>query len=110
CFFDGRNGITIGNKVSISHKVTLITESHDTDSPTFDTIRGKIIIEDYAWIGVNATILQGITIGEGAVVAAGAVVTKPVAPYTVVGGVPAKKIKDRVQNLNYTPEWTTPCV
>ena len=57
---------------------------------TFKPIR----IEDKVWLGANVTILQGVTIGEGAIVAAGAVVTKDVAPRTVVGGVPAKFIKN----------------
>lgn len=58
-----------------------------------------MVFEGDNWIGANATILKGVTIGEGAVVAAGAVVTKDVAPYTIVGGVPAKYIGDR-----FTPE------
>ena len=52
-----------------------------------------IRIEDKVWLGANVTILQGVTIGEGAIVVAGAVVTKDVAPRTIVGGVPAKFIK-----------------
>lgn len=59
-------------------------------------------IGDYAWISRRAVILPGVTIGEGAVVAAGAVVTKNVAPYTVVGGVPAKFVAERPRGLTYT--------
>jgi len=60
-----------------------------------------VIIEDYAWVSSRTTLLPGVTIGKGAVVAAGAVVTKSVEPYTVVGGVPAKKIGERSKELNY---------
>jgi acetyltransferase-like isoleucine patch superfamily enzyme len=110
CFFDGRAGITIGNNVSISHKVILMTGTHDVNSKTFAGDFQPIRIEDYAWIGVNATILKGVTVGKGAVVAAGAVVTKDVAPYTIAGGVPAKKIGDRSKDLSYAPTWNVPFV
>lgn len=101
CILDARGGITIGNNVSISHKVNIMTGSHDHQSKRFKEIYLPITICDYAWIGVGATILQNITIGEGAVVCAGAVVTKDVAPYTIVGGIPAHKIGDRTKELDY---------
>jgi acetyltransferase-like isoleucine patch superfamily enzyme len=110
CFFDARAGITIGSNVSISHQVTLMTGSHEASSKTFAGDFQPIAVEDYVWIGVNATVLKGITLGKGAVVAAGAVVTKDVAPYTMVGGVPAKKIGSRSKDLNYTPAWGVPFV
>jgi acetyltransferase-like isoleucine patch superfamily enzyme len=110
CFFDARAGITVGSSVSISHQVTLMTGSHEVSSRTFAGVFLPITIEDYAWIGVNATILKGVRVGKGAVVAAGAVVTKDVAPYTIVGGVPAKKIGDRAQDLEYYPAWGIPFV
>jgi len=102
--FDGREGITIGKNVNFSSEVALWTLQHDYNSPTFATSGGPIVIEDRAWISFRVTILPGVTIGEGAVVAANAVVTKDVAPYTVVGGIPAKKIGDRSDNLSY--DWT----
>lgn len=105
---DGRGGIVIGNSVSISHRVALVSASHDIHSKTFDYVDDRIMICDYAWIGIHATILKGVTIGEGAVVAAGAVVTKDVEPYAIVGGIPAKKIGERVCGLDYKcrmPEW-----
>ena len=110
CFFDARAGIAIGNNVSISHRVTLMTGSHDARSKTLTGDFRPITIEDYVWIGVNATILKGVTVGRGAVVAAGAVVTKDVAPYTIAGGVPAKKIGDRRKDLEYAPAWGIPFV
>ena len=91
---DARGGICIGNNVSIASYAKLVTGSHDIQSPHFEAVFKPIIIEDYVWICTGAIILQGVTIGKGAVVAAGAVVTKDVAPNTVVGGVPAKFIKD----------------
>ena len=110
CFFDARAGIFIGDNVSVSHQVSLLTGSHDINSVNFAGIFEKIVIQDYVWIGVNATVLKGVTIGEGAVVSAGAVVVKDVEPYTVVGGVPAKKIGERTRNLSYTPKWDAPFV
>lgn len=101
CIIDARNGITIGNSVSISHRVALITGSHDKDSRHFDYTGQPIVIDDYVWIGIGCTILQGIHIGRGAVVCAGAVVTKDVEPFTIVGGVPAKVIGLRRKDLEY---------
>jgi acetyltransferase-like isoleucine patch superfamily enzyme len=110
CFIDGRGGCTIGNNVSISHRVSIVTGSHDANSRFFAGKYKPIVISDYAWIGVNATILQDITIGKGAVVAAGAVVTKDVLPFTIVGGVPAKVIGQRNKDLDYHCYWTLPFV
>jgi|SRR6185503_7826703 acetyltransferase-like isoleucine patch superfamily enzyme len=99
---DGRQGLTIGNNVNISEEVMLWTMQHDYNDKNFLGTGAPIIIEDYAWISVRAIILPGVRVGKGAVVAAGAVVTKDVEAYTIVGGVPAKKIGDRIQNLEYT--------
>lgn len=101
CMIDGRATVTIGNNVSISHNVNLVTGSHEWNDPHFLGVFLPIQIDDYAWIGIGSTILQGVHIGKGAVVCAGAVVTKSVPPYTVVGGCPAKPIKERTHNLNY---------
>lgn len=101
CTLDARGTITIGENVSISHGVAIITGSHDKNSPNFQARFLPIRIDDYAWIGVNATILQNVHIGKGAVVCAGAVVTHDVKPYTIVGGIPAKEICKREKNLNY---------
>lgn len=102
CYLDGRAGITIGNNVNISFGTTIISLQHDYNSPEFACQAGPVAIHDYVWIGARAIILPGVTIGEGAVVAAGAVVTRNVAPYTVVGGVPAKPIATRTKELVYT--------
>lgn len=101
CTLDARGGLSIGRSVSISHKVVLMTGSHDLNSPDFSGRFEPIVIHDFVWIGVGAIILQGVEIGEGAVVAAGAVVTKDVPPYSVVGGVPAKIIGNRRHDLDY---------
>jgi len=71
------------------------------NSPKFEYNPRPIVIEDYVWIGVGATILPGVKLGKGAVVAAGAVVTKDVSPFSVVAGIPAKQIALRPDNLNY---------
>lgn len=108
CLLDARAGITIGNSVSISHDVKIMTGSHEINSENFCGIFKPIRIEDYAWIGVGCIILQGITIGKGSVVAAGAVVTKDIPPHTIVGGVPARKIGMRNDQLNYKCIWNEP--
>ncbi len=95
-------GLIIGENVSISTGVWLVTGTHDMNDPLFSDNYRPIVIGDRAWIGIRATILAGVTVGEGAVVMAGAVVTRDVAPYAVVGGVPARVVSQRkVQNLAY---------
>lgn len=101
CIIGAQAGIVIGDGVSISHRVNIMTGSHDMNSEGFAGRFRAINIGNNVWIGVGATILQGVNIGAGAVVAAGAVVTKDVPSYSVVGGVPAKVIGRRVRQLNY---------
>lgn len=91
----------IGNNVSIAGWVRIFTMEHNIDDPHFSEIGEPVVIEDYVVIGSNAVILPGVRVGEGAVIATGAVVTKDVPPYTVVGGVPAREIKKRAGNLQY---------
>nr|WP_184547392.1 acyltransferase [Mucilaginibacter sp. FT3.2]MBB6232530.1 acetyltransferase-like isoleucine patch superfamily enzyme [Mucilaginibacter sp. FT3.2] len=98
---DARMGLIIGNNVNISNEVMIWTLHHDCNSSDFAQTGQAVIIEDYVWLCSRTVILPGVTIGEGAVVAAGAVVTKNVLPYTVVGGIPAKQIAIRNRNLNY---------
>ena len=90
--------IIIGKNVCIGEDVRLITGSHDVASPHFDLVTKPITINDNVWIATGAMVLPGVTIGEGAIVAAGSVVTKDVEPWTVVGGNPARFIKKRVLN------------
>lgn len=102
---DTRGGIIIGDNVSISSDVIILTADHDIDSTDFSGGTRSVIIEDYVWIGTRAMILPGVKIGKGAVIAAGSVVTKNIVPYEVVGGVPAKFIKTRNDNLNYSSSY-----
>jgi len=96
CTLDMRCGLNIGDNVSISPEVMILTLSHDYNDPSFsDLDPGPVMIEDYVWVGTRAMILPGVTVGRGAVVAAGSVVTKDVAPMTVVAGVPAKPVSVR---------------
>ena len=87
--------VSIGKGCVVSQDSFLCTASHDVSNPDMKLSLGEIRLGDYVWIGARAIILPGVTIGEGAVIAAGAVVTKDVEPWTVVGGNPAKFIKKR---------------
>ncbi len=105
---DGRNGLEIGENVSLGTAVWIWTMEHDPQSPDFAIRGGPVVIEDYAWIGGRAVILPGLRIGKGAVVATGAVVTKDVPPYTIVAGVPAREIGKRTTDLQYQLNWYQP--
>ena len=105
---DARSGVEIRNNVNIAGEVAIFTKEHDPDSPTFDVKGGAVIIDDYVYIGSRVVILPGVHIGYGAVVATGAVVTRDVAPYHIVGGVPAKFIKERNHDLHYTLDFALP--
>jgi acetyltransferase-like isoleucine patch superfamily enzyme len=98
---DGRGGLKIGDSVNISSEVMIWTAQHDVQSQDFAPVKGSVIVEDFAWLCSRCIVLPGVTIGKGAVVAAGAVVTKSVEPYTVVAGVPAKYVGKRNEQLNY---------
>lgn len=100
---DARGGLTVGRRVNLSSEVMIWTAQHDYRDPQFAAVFKPVRIGDYAWLGPRCIVLPGVTIGEGAVVAAGAVVTKDVAPYAVVGGVPARPIAERPQGLEYNP-------
>lgn len=98
---DARGGLTIGDDVNVSTAVSIWSAQHGWNDPDFAYESAPVTIGDRAWVSTGVTILPGVTIGEGAVVAAGAVVTKDVQPYTLVGGVPAKRIADRRRDLRY---------
>jgi maltose O-acetyltransferase len=109
CYLDCRAPLIIGNNVAISPDVHILTAGHDMESNKFSNTHDPVEISDYAWIGSRATILPGISIGEGAIVAAGSVVTKDVQDFEVVGGNPAKHIKTRNQRIfDYTANWKLP--
>lgn len=108
CFLGGEGGLTIGRNVNIASFGVLLGGWHDINDPTFASERRPTVIEDYVWLATRVTVMAGIRIGRGAVVGAGAVVTRDVPPYTVVGGVPARKIGERkpeacVYEFNYQP-------
>ena len=92
---DGRKKLYIGKNVCISPHVRVYTQQHRIESPNFKPNGGSVIIKDWVYIGARAMVLPKVTIGEGAVIAAGAVVAKDVEPWTLVGGVPAHFIKKR---------------
>ena len=94
CRFQDHGGITIGDGALIGHNVVLATLNHDIDPRRrSDMHPAPIFVGNNVWIGANATILPGVTIGDGSIVAAGAVVTRNIPINVIVGGVPAKIIK-----------------
>lgn len=100
-----RDNLAIGDRVSIGPRVTLVTSSHPNRSriaPVAPVARGPVTIEADAWIGAGAIILPGVRIGRGAVVGAGSVVTRDIAPLAVVGGQPARPIR----TLSAPPGWS----
>jgi acetyltransferase-like isoleucine patch superfamily enzyme len=101
CCIDVRTGLTIGDDVSISPEVAILTTQHDLNDPEFALLGKRVVIEDHVWIGMRAMVLPGVTIGRGAVIAAGAVVTKDVAPLDIVAGVPARPVGRRTLDPNY---------
>lgn len=99
---DGRDRLYIGSHVDIASEVMIYNSQHDIHSTDFHAISEPVHIDDYVFIGPRAIILPGVTIGKGAVVAAGAIVTKNVADFEIVGGTPAKVIGERKEkDLHY---------
>jgi acetyltransferase-like isoleucine patch superfamily enzyme len=98
------DAVTIGDRVCVNDGAKILTASHDVISSSWDTVRRPVVIEDYVWIATSAIILPGVKIGKGAVVGAGAVVSKNVEPYTIVVGNPARSVgSQRANPLNYSP-------
>ena len=102
---DTRGDIIIGDNVSISEEVIILTVDHDMNTTNFGPRPRSVIIEDYVFIGTRAMILPGIKIERGAIIAAGAIVTKDVKAADVVAGIPAKKITTRPDSYNYTAQY-----
>ncbi|MEK6808068.1 MAG: acyltransferase [Nanoarchaeota archaeon] len=101
-FMDGRDTLRIGDHVDIASQVLIYNSKHDINSDDFKSLEAPVEIGDYVFIGPRAIILPGVRIGKGAVVAAGAVVTKDVSDFEIVGGVPAQVIGERkIKDLHY---------
>lgn len=100
---DGRNRLVIGCNVNISTGVSIFTEQHDVNDHLFRSLDsgGSVIVDDRAWISSHTTILPKVHVHEGAVLASGAVATKDLEKFSIYGGIPAKKIGNRDNNLDY---------
>lgn len=102
---DRRGGLFIGNNVNISPYSCIFTAGHNINSNDFAGIKASVVIEDYVWVGTKSMIMPGVHIGRGAVILPGSIVTKDVQTMCVVGGQPAKIIKQRKSNLEYELNW-----
>ncbi len=103
CYIDGRTGVKIGNCVSISPEVYIMSLTHDAQDPEFHAMGKEVVIEDYVWIGSRAMIMPGVTLSRGCVVGAGSVVTSSFPACSIIAGVPAKVIGQRTSDLRYRP-------
>jgi maltose O-acetyltransferase len=100
---DGRGGkLVIGSNVDIAQETNIWTLEHDVHDDYHKSCGADVIIEDYVWIASRCTILPGVTIGKGAVVASNSVVTKNVPPMALVGGIPARVLGERKSKLKYS--------
>lgn len=101
---NGQGGVRIGDSVMIAAFVSMFAANHVFDDPSLPMLeqglssKGGIRIEDDVWIGTHAVILDGVTIGTGSVIGAGAVVTKDVPPFSIVTGVPGQVVRKRTQD------------
>jgi len=101
CRLDPRGGIAIGKSVAIAAGTIILTADHDPDSRDFAGRIRPVAIADRVWVGTRAMIMPGVTIGEGAIVAAGAVATKNVQAFLIVAGIPARPLRQRSKDLSY---------
>lgn len=102
CVIDGRGGLTIGSDVLIGYESIIMTVMHRFEDPNTPirlqgSLKEPVVIGNDVWLGARVIVLPGVTIGDGAVVAAGAVVTRDVPPFSVAAGMPAKVIKSRLE-------------
>lgn len=100
-WIDGRGGLQIGDDCNLSSEVRIWTAQHNVQSPDFSYEQKPVVIDNRAWISSNTVILPGIHVGEGAVIASGAVVTKNVEAYGIYAGVPAQRIGTRNSDIQY---------
>lgn len=101
-FLDGRDTLVIGDHVDIASQVMIYNSEHDINSQDFAPVSAPVWIGDYVFIGPRSIILPGVKIGKGAIIGAGAVVTKDVEEFKIVGGVPAQVIGERkTKDLHY---------
>lgn len=103
CTLDARGGLWVGECVNLSTGVQVWTLQHDYRDQGFATVAKSVRIEDYAWLSARSIIIPGVTVGRGAVVAAGAVVVKDVPPLAVVAGNPARQVGSRPDDFSYRP-------
>lgn len=102
CLFDGRKySITVGDHTSIGPEASILTLGHDPQSELFEDKGGDVRIGHHVWIAYRAVVMPGVSIGDGAVIAAGAVVTSDVEAWSIYAGVPARKIGERKPGMDY---------
>ena len=101
CLLDARGGLVIGSNVVVASDVQFLAGHHLPNSDDFGYIIQPTVVEDFVWIASRSTVLEGLTIGRGAVVAAGSLVRTTIPPMTIVAGIPAKAVRERHSELNY---------
>ncbi len=101
CYLDNRRGIAIGNNVAIAHDTKIYTLGHDISSPRFETKGSPVVIKDNVFVFSNVLIMPGVTIGNGAIILPGSVVVKDVPDFAIVGGNPAKFVRNREAGIDY---------
>jgi acetyltransferase-like isoleucine patch superfamily enzyme len=101
CLLDARGGLVIGTNVVIASDVQFIAGHHLPNSDDFSYIIEPTIVEDFVWIASRSMVLEGLTVGRGAVVAAGSLVRTSIPPMTIAAGIPAKPVRERRSSLDY---------
>ncbi|WP_295882729.1 acyltransferase [uncultured Thiohalocapsa sp.] len=101
CLLDGRAGLIVGDHVTIASYVLIVAGVHELDAEDFGIVGDPIYIDDYAWLATRSMVVHGGRLGYGAVVGAGTIVNKEIAPYSVVGGFNAKPMGERTHHLDY---------